>query len=133
MGLTGLEANERLYDFADALIYVYLNREFMSIEVSVDSKRLLGVDRSDRDTAMSLFEEVWGCVDGSVKYCFTMDLLFKIMIMTPEAFDECDLHIVFDDWNSKKIKEMEDLWKPASDEELRELEIELDLDGDDVW
>lgn len=128
MGLTELEANKRLYDFADALIYVYLNREFMSIEVSVDSKRLLGVDRSDRDTAMDLFEEVWGCVDGSMKYCFTMDLLFKIMIMSPHLFDECDLHIVFDDWNSKKIKEMNDIWEfTLSDNDL---DLDLDLDGE---
>lgn len=117
MGLTELEVDKRLYDFADALIYVYLNREFMSIEVSVDSKRLLGVDKSDRDTAMDLFEEVWGCVDGSMKYCFTMDLLLKIMIMTPEVFDEYDLHIVFDDWNSKKIKEIEFDYEITSEDE----------------
>lgn len=129
MGLTELEADKRLYDFADALIYVYLNRELMSIEVSVDSKRLLGVDKSDRDTAMDLFEEVWGCVDSSMKYCFTMDLLLKIMIMTPEVFDEYDLHIVFDDWNSKKIKEMEGVW----DFTLRGDKWDLDLDLDDEW
>ena len=129
MGLTELEADKRLYDFADALIYVYLNRELMSIEVSVDSKRLLGVDKSDRDTAMDLFEEVWGCVDSSMKYYFTMDLFLKIMIMSPHVFDECDLHIVFDDWNSKKIKEMEFDYEITSEDE----DLLNDLDLDDEW